>query len=84
MHYKGLGFDRVLEIPPPPQPFYGHSSGTTGRHSIHSPYSPVLTSTIPPYFLRAGYSSCRPANSVKALKLLEILCLKFVLEMLEI
>jgi len=26
------------------------------------------TSTIPPYFLRTGCPSCRPTNSVKALK----------------
>jgi len=26
------------------------------------------TSTIPPYFLQAGCPSCRPTNSVKALK----------------
>ena len=34
---------------------------------LHTDY-PVLTSTIPPYFLQAGCPSCRPTNRGKALK----------------
>ena len=43
-----------------------HTDHPAGRHSIRTNQFP--NSTIPPYFLRAGCPSCRPTNSVKALK----------------
>jgi len=43
-----------------------HTDHPAGRHSIR-------TNQCPPYFLRAGCPSCRPTNSVKALKATRVL-----------
>jgi len=42
-----------------------HRDHPAGRHSIRTNQCPRLPS---PRFLQAGCSSCRPTNSVKALK----------------
>jgi len=41
-----------------------HTSHLAGRHSIRTKQCPPPS----PHFLQAGCSSCRPTNSVKALK----------------
>ena len=43
-----------------------HTNHPAGRHSIRTNQCPPPPS--PPYFLQAGCPSCRPTNSVKALK----------------
>jgi len=43
-----------------------HTDRPAGRHSIQTNQYPLSLS--PPIFLQAGYPSCRPTNSVKALK----------------
>jgi len=44
-----------------------HTDHLAGRHSIQSGLTSAYL-TIPPYFLQAGCPSCRPTNSVEALK----------------